>query len=536
MPNEPTAAALYYGTREMDNGDCILVYDLGGGTMDATVLEYRNRTFSVLSSDGSQSLGGKDWTDRLVDFVSDEYEAVFGVFPSSDRRLEQMVYEECEKSKHMLTRMDRVKIPLSSYDGKIHEVLVSLEQFEEMTDDLLLETLIKAESALQKARMNWNDCNRVLLVGGATRMRMVEQALTRKRGSPLKRYRDPDTLVVLGAALYTRQKIASNGKRQIAIAQQSQRSIAVATQNTRKISLITVEESTTHGLGTVIINRQGKSLKLATSVIIKPHTQVPAFASRDDYETEPHQVEVDIPIVQTDADGLDPYNCHINKTYRFSGIPDRDGPSRISVTFQYNKDAIIDVSAKDLTSNRELEKQVIDFTLPDLRQFPSDLHIIIALDTSGSMGGQPLADAKLEVKKVCTDLEASGCFLGVIQFGAEINVVHPLTDNLHNVYQAVEPLLAGNGTPMGDGILLALEQFNEVKGKRIIILVSDGFPNNEFHARETAKQVKQVGITLYTISIGYEGAAFLQSIGDAYRQIESAAYLSDAIRHLLQCK
>jgi molecular chaperone DnaK len=142
LPNEPTAAALYYGTAQMKDGDCIIVYDLGGGTMDATVLKYQNGIFEVLASDGSQSLGGQDWTQCLVDFVSDAYEAAFGVFPASDRRIEQMVFDECEKAKRMLATVDTVSIPLS-HKGKVKVVTISLQRFEEMTAALLLQTTTK---------------------------------------------------------------------------------------------------------------------------------------------------------------------------------------------------------------------------------------------------------------------------------------------------------------------------------------------------------------------------------------------------------
>jgi uncharacterized protein YegL len=297
---------------------------------------------------------------------------------------------------------------------------------------------------------------------------------------------------------------------------------------------VTLEESTSHGLGTVVIDRSDGKARLVTSVIIPPSTRIPASESRDDYETRPHQTEIDIPVVQTDEDGLDPYSCHINKTYRFLDIPDRNRPSQIRVTFNYDKDAIINVSAIDVKSQQYLEKQVIDFELPDIVEIPADLQILLVIDTSGSMEGQPLEDAKEEVKKVCKDLKDSGYRMGLIQFGAAVSVVHPLTEDLRKIQKAVEPLYADNGTPMAEGIFLALEQLANVTGNRVAILVSDGLPNDELLALNAAEQLKARGITLYTISIGNAGAEFLRRIGDAYTQIESPTGLSEAIGNLLR--
>jgi len=533
LPNEPTAAALYYGTAQMKNGDCLCVYDLGGGTMDATVLKYENGIFTVRASDGSRELGGQDWTQRLVDFVSEAYEAAFGVFPASDRRIEQMVFDECEKAKRLLASVDTVEIPLA-HAGKTQVVRITLQQFEEMTADLLLETTTKMESALRKAGLDWKELSKILLVGGSTRLRMVERALKEMSGMTPTKYRNPDELVALGAALYTRQEITPDGRRQLAIVEQGSRGIVVAPQGSRGIALVTLEESTTHGLGTVVIDRSGNKVRLVTSVIIPPQSRIPASKSRDDYETRPHQTEIDIPVVEAAADGLDPYSCFINKTYRFLGIPDRNRPSQIHVTFNYDKKALIDVAAVDVASRRNLEKKVIDFTLPELVEIPADLQIILAIDTSGSMDGQPLEDAKREVKKVCQDLKDSGCRLGLVQFGAAVNVVHPLTNDLGKIQKAVDPLVADNGTPMAEGIFMALDPLQGVTGNRVVILVSDGVPNDELLARNAANQLKAKEITLYTISIGDAGAAFLRSIGDAYTQIESASGLSEAIGNLLR--
>jgi len=534
LPNEPTAAALYYGTSQMKHGDTVLVYDLGGGTFDATVLLYENYIFTVLASDGTQTLGGQDWTQRIVDMASEAFNKHFGVLPSSDSRLEQIITEACEKAKKALATTDSYEIPLF-YKGKFEQFKITSKQFENRTQDLVMHTIEKTESALQKAGISWEKVSRILLVGGSTRLRMVEQYLKQfSSGKELTKYRNVDELVALGAALYTKQQVTPEGQRQITIVPSGPSGIAIASEKSAGIVVVTLKETTTHGLGTVVIDRQGGKVQLVTSVIIKPQSSIPAVASRDDYKTKPHQREVHIPIVQADSDGLDPESCHINKTYRFSGIPERPQPSQIRVTFTYDKDAIIDVIAEDVISNTTLEKETIDFTLPEIIEAPEEIQILLIMDTSGSMANMPIEQAKKEVKKVCDDLKDTPCRLGLIQFGAKVNVVHSLTNDFSKIQRVVDTLYAYNGTPMAEGINLALEEFRNIHGNRVAILISDGQPDNSVEALDKSNTLKREGITLFTISIGTVGAGFLQTIGDAYTQIASSAGLSEAIGQFLQ--
>jgi molecular chaperone DnaK (HSP70) len=440
--------------------------------------------------------------------------------------------EACEKAKQALATIDSYEIPLP-YKGKIEQLQITSEQFENLTQDLVHHTIDKSENALQKAGLTWNTVSRILLVGGSTRLRMVQKRLKQVSGKELTLFQNVDQLVALGAALYTQQKITPQGQRQIPIAPAVPTGIAIASDNSAGSILVTLKESTSHGLGVIIVDRQGGKAKLATSVIIKPQSSIPAVASRDDYKTKPHQTEVHIPIVQADSDGLDPTSCLINKTYRFMGIPDRSQPSQIRVAFSYDKDAMIDVVAHDVQTKTILDKEIIEFTLPEIIEIQEEAQILLILDTSGSMEGEPLEQAKIEVKKVCDDLKDTSCRLGLIQFGAKVNVVYSLTHELYKIKNAVDSLYADNGTPMAEGIHLALAEFRRITGNRVAVLVSDGAPNDKDDALTQANALKNEGVTLFTISIGSSGADFLQEIGDAYTQIASSSGLSEAIGQLL---
>ena len=531
LPKEPTAAALYYGTAQMKDGEKVLVCDLGGGTMDATVLEYSategRAEFTVLASDGSRELGGEDWTARLVVLVGAAFEKEFGVSPQRDRNIEQMLIDACERAKRALSVQETTRVVLG-FQGKTLSVPITREEFEEATADLLEQALKKGQSAAEKSGAGWGGLSRILLVGGATQMKMVAQGFkTLSGGIEPVMWGNPDQLVALGAAIYTGQQVTGGG---IEIMLGPSGGTGQANKGTGLV--ISLKESTTHGLGTIVVEKTGARPRFASSVIIKPRTEIPAESSRADYEAQPHQTEIDVPVVQADQDGMDTDACIINKTYRFSGIPDRNSPSAISVSFYYDKDNMIDVSAVDLANGQMLEKRIIDFTLPDIASLMG-LQVALILDTSGSMSGDPLAQLKTQVKEVCNELVIKGCQVGIVEFGFGTDIVCPLTNDFDRLRKDIDGLRAGGGTPMAEGIQRTSGMLQEVGGRQVAILVSDGFPNSLTEAQQEANRLKELGVTLYTISIGDDGADFLRSIGDAYTQVQSAGDLAGAIGKLL---
>lgn len=525
LPKEPTAAALYYGTAQLGSGDKLLVCDIGGGTTDATVLEYSasggRSEFSVLSSDGSRDLGGEDWTAALVDLVAPSFEREFGVALRSDRHMERGLIDSCERAKRALTVGDVARVVMA-FRGKAFSVPVTRAEFEGATEALLEQALMKAQSALDKSGLDWSGVSRVLLVGGATRMKMVPRGLKEMSGKDPVAWGVADHLVALGAALYTGRRVAADGGVELVLAGAGAGCEIV----------VGLREATTHGLGAVVAARSPSGPRLVSSVIIRPQTAVPARGSRSDYETQPHQTELDVPVVQADRDGLDAAACVVNKTYRFRGVPDRGAPSQVRVTFSYDRDNMIDVEAVDCLTGKALRKSVIDFDLP-ARGALDGVTVALLLDTSISMGGEPLSQLKTEVSSVCGALQETGCRVGVVEFGFRVAVVCAPTGDFDTVRDAVDRLRAGGSTPMAEGIASVAAVMSEIVGERIAVLVSDGMPNSQTDARQRADELKELGVTLYTISIGTAGADFLRSIGDSYTQIQSVGGLANAIGNLL---
>jgi molecular chaperone DnaK len=207
--NEPTAAAVAFGyrqgwargTRNDEPLQRILVYDLGGGTLDVTVMEYSGNDYRALSTDGDMKLGGRDWDQRLMDYVSEYAIRHYDFDPRHDPASDARLWRECEDAKRTLSARNATSIPCE-FRGHAMAVEVTREQFEEMTQDLLDRTALTVRQALASANVTWDGIDRVLLVGGSSRMPAVETMMRKMSGKKLDRSVSPDEAIAHGAALH----------------------------------------------------------------------------------------------------------------------------------------------------------------------------------------------------------------------------------------------------------------------------------------------------------------------------------------------
>jgi molecular chaperone DnaK len=207
--NEPTAAAVAFGFQQgflkadgsAEQPRNILVYDLGGGTFDVTVMRLAGREFIALATDGDVQLGGKDFDQRLVDFVAEEFIRKFTLDPREDPNTLGRLLRECEDVKRTLSA--RMKTQVScDYQGRAVRIEITRQQFQDMTQDLLDRTSFTTRQTLQAAGMTWNEIDRVLLVGGSSRMPMVIETLRQLSGKEPDASVSPDEAVAHGAALH----------------------------------------------------------------------------------------------------------------------------------------------------------------------------------------------------------------------------------------------------------------------------------------------------------------------------------------------
>lgn len=346
--NEPTAATLTYAWkkgllgRQADETDDkphqVLVYDLGGGTFDVTLVRYTPAHFQVLATDGDVELGGVDWNERLVDHVADTFQDKYGTDPRTSAAVLQLLRSDCDAAKVRLSDEDRVEINCR-HEGNSVTIGITRDQFEEMTADLAQRTLDTVQLVLDQATMTVADLDAIVLVGGSTLMPQIPRVLEQATGVAPYADLSPFEAVAQGAAIHAA----------ILEAKYREGEEGVNDKVRKMLGGVQQEEVNSHGLGVTLRDREGR---LRNKVMIRRNSQLPVEVTRTFATYEDGQTRVKVQVNEGEAP--DPAACSPVGNCRITDLPEGlPKGSPIEVTYAFGTDGRIRVTACEKNGGKE---------------------------------------------------------------------------------------------------------------------------------------------------------------------------------------
>ncbi|MEM7475695.1 MAG: Hsp70 family protein, partial [Planctomycetota bacterium] len=326
--NEPTAAAITYGVEkgflsksgESQEKEVILVFDLGGGTFDVTVMEIEGKQYTAIASAGDVYLGGIDWDNRIVDYVAEKFQTEYGRDPKEDPGAAEELLQKAIQAKHSLTAREEVTIHFQQGGDRLRCPL-SRAEFEDITRDLLDRTHLTLNVVLSEANMQWSDLTRVLLVGGSTRMPAVATMLEELSGLEVDRSLSPDEAVANGAAIYAGLVLNTGGQQEG----------------------MTVTNVASHILG--VLGTENTTGRKRRGIMIPRNARLPAKATRKFSTAKDGQARVFVEVVEGGDDSGN--NATLIGTCIVEGLPpDLPKLTPVEVTFQYESNGRLNILAQ----------------------------------------------------------------------------------------------------------------------------------------------------------------------------------------------
>jgi len=438
--NEPTAAALAYGL-DKDSDQKIMVYDLGGGTFDVSILEIGDGIVEVLATAGDTRLGGDDFDERIMDYLASEFKKAEGIDLKNDKVAMQRLREAAEKAKIELSGMTTtvINLPYITADatGPKHlDVSLTRAKFNEMTADLVERTLKPVRQAMQDAGLSASDLHKVLLVGGSTRIPAVQEAVKNLTGKEGFKGINPDECVALGAAI--QGGVLTGDVKDVVLLDVTPLSLGIETMG---------------GVFTRLIDR---------------NTTIPVRKSQIFSTAADGQTSVEVHVLQGERE-MAAYNKTLGR-FQLTGIaPAPRGVPQIEVSFDIDANGIVKVSAKDLGTGKEqdititastnLSQDEIDKAVKEAEQFAAedkakkeevDTHNTadqVVYQTEKTLG--ELGDKISEEEK--STIQAAVDKLKEVNKGTDIQAIKDATDEVQKAFYAVSEKLYQNAAPQDGG-------------------------------------------------------------------------------------
>lgn len=492
--NEPTAAAISYGyNRESDK--TVMVYDLGGGTFDVTIVRINKGNIQVLGTDGNHILGGKDWDATIVKYACEQFLEEYGVDPRDDEATKNELIVACENYKKVLTKTDSVTIQIR-YEGYTGKYTLTKEQFDIKTQYLLNATKDVCNKLLSDLNMSWSDIDEVLLVGGSTRMPQVTEFLEDVSGKPVIAHADTDLAVAKGAALTSEFYCStSTGVREVQIT-----------------------DVTAHSLG--VLSESPGGDKYVNEIMIKRNSKVPS-SIRKPFRIQPGNATDIIEVYTMQGESRVPLDCYVLAKVIISGFYNDGNGTIIDIEYNYDENGVVHVSAFQNGEALEVDSEPVDEDLSWMSERPCDRkstgpvmkNVVICIDLSRSMRNS-LDEVRTEVKDLVLGIADENTKFGLIGFGDKVGIMRDMTSDPNTIISALNDLkvnVYGRGTdasPFGTASMMLSNQ----PGGKMIIVLTDGIWGKRDFAVSEAMNCKNSKIYIFGVGIGEADYGFLKQI------------------------
>jgi molecular chaperone DnaK (HSP70) len=518
--SEPTAAALAYGLRPGPVSRRVLVYDLGGGTFDISLVEIGQDEIRVVCAEGDHELGGRDWDDQLAGIV-------LRTFPAQAETLAEdpgTLLVEVEKLKRALSARRAAEIRVVA-GGRTLRCEVTRAEFEAASRELLTQTDRLTAKVLEESGLTWADIDGVLPVGGSTRMPMVHQWIEQMSGKPPMRGVHPDHAVALGAAAQAAILLEDESETRLRLGGEGP---DAARPILRLSAPRRIRGVVAHSLGMIAESAAGD--RYINSILLPRNRPIPCA------ETRPYQFQLKddgadlLEVFLTQGETEDPAPCAYLGRYVVTGFPSRGQRAAvIDVAYAYDDNALVTVTATDRAAASALDVRVADlpedipqrFLQPPTRPAGREpMTVYLAFDLSGSMSGEPLAEAQRAAQAFVSQLDLTTTAVGLIAFSDSVDVAQPATHSAVDIERAIRALAVGS-TGYGN----AGHPFDELHhllsnnvGRRFGVVLADGVWARQDVAVRQAQRCHRAETEIVAVGFGQADRRFLKQIASSTEQ------------------
>jgi molecular chaperone DnaK len=516
--NEPTAAAIAYGIGSGGPERTILVYDLGGGTFDVTLLQLIPGEITVLTSDGDRELGGKDWDLRLLDWLDTRFQDEHGIRPTDDPEGAADLLVLAEEAKRRLSGSDSTHVAIAC-GGLRGRYRLDRASFAELTTDLLERTISLTNKVLESRSLAGPDLDGVLLVGGSTRMPMVQEFVRKRLGQTPMKGVDVDQAVALGAAIVA----AERQGQQAGVAVRPRRGLPAP---------VRMRDVTNHSLGMIALNADRSAY--INAVILPKDSPVPGTETRP-FQHPVRGAPADLEVYVTQGESESPADVAYLGKYLIKSVPPASGGVQVlDVEYRYEHSGTVAVTARVRADGQPLDVTVEPLPSdvparflgpPQAVEVPLATTVYLVIDCSGSMDGRPLEQAKAAAHRFVANLDLAHCRVGLLAFHDSTAVALSACANARRIRRAVDGLAIGGGTS-ADPLADVLPLLHGVEGARFAVVLTDGQWFQQAAAVRSARACHAAEIGVVAIGFGDADAAFLKQIAST----DEAGLLTDLSR------